>query len=99
MTHFSSMRNLNKLVASLMVAVMFAAAFFATSPSAKAAEGSVTLTGSPAPAITAPDNFTFHAVTLDGLADKPTSGTFTVGVNDATGTNAGWKLTAVMTTL
>lgn len=95
MSHLSAIRNLHKLVASLMVAALFAAAFFTTTPSASAADGTVTLSGGTL-TITAPENFAFTAVTLDGLSDKPTTGVFTVGVNDPTGSNAGWRLTATM---
>jgi hypothetical protein len=91
MSHLSAIRNLHKLVASLMVAALFAAAFFTTTPSASAADGTVTLSGGTL-TITAPENFAFTAVTLDGLSDKPTTGVFTVGVNDPTGSNAGWRV-------
>lgn len=89
------MRTINKLVASLMFAAMFAAAFMVSGATASAATGTVALTGGTL-GITAPSNFSYTGVTLDGLSAKTATGSFTVGVDDPTGTNAGWKLTATM---
>ncbi len=98
MTCFNSLNNLSKLVTSLLVAALFAAAFFVSGATANAATGTATLSGGTL-TITAPSNFTFSAVTLDGLSNKTATGPFTVGVDDPTGTNAGWKLTATLTAL
>jgi hypothetical protein len=100
MTHFSSLKNLNKLVASLMVAALFAAAFMVSGSTAKAdtTTGQLTLTGG---AVTVnPSGFTFSdKPTFTGLLDDSTSGSFTLSVADLTGSNAGWKIQASMTLL
>jgi hypothetical protein len=92
------MRTINKLVASLMVAAMFAAAFMISGHNASAADGTVTLTGGTL-ALTDPGDFVFGAVTLDGLSAQSTTGTFTVGVDDPTASNAGWRLMSTLTPL
>lgn len=97
MTRFVPIRNLNKLVASLMVAALFAAAFFSTGLSAKAADnlpvtGTATLTGSQA--VNSVTNLTFTG-NLTGKTQPDLTSSFTADVSDTTNSN-GWKLTAAM---
>jgi hypothetical protein len=98
MSTFLGKGTLNKLMTSLLVAAIISTVFLANMQHANAATGTVDLTGGEL-TLTAPENFSFSGVTLDGLADKSATGTFTVGVDDPTGTNAGWKLSATLTAL
>lgn len=100
MTHFTSMKTLNKLVASLMVAAMFAAAFFVSSPAAKAdgpttsapVTGTATIAG--VQGINSAEPFSFTG-TATGKAQADLISSFDVDVSDTTN-GTGWKLTAYM---
>lgn len=102
MSIFVCKGTLARLLTGLMVAALFSVAFVVTGPSARAATGSstgtATITGGSL-SLTAPEDFSFGEVTLDGMSDQTTTGTFSVGVDDPTGTNAGWELKASLTLL
>ncbi|MBN9386735.1 MAG: WxL domain-containing protein [Chloroflexi bacterium] len=98
MSTFFGKGTLNKLMTSLMVAAIISTVFLASIQHANAATGTVDLSGGDL-TLTVPTDFSFSGVTLDGLADKSATGTFTVGVDDPSGTNAGWKLSAILTPL
>jgi hypothetical protein len=94
MYSFRFKANLNKLIASLMVAGLFATAFFVTSPSARAATGTVNLTGGTVIASAA--NLTFAPTTINGVDGTSTTGTLSLTVDDETALHNGWTIQASM---